>query len=158
MCKGVTIMERHEGGCRICGEKDTVRRINLYYSGSEGLMICETCEMNLVEHVRGMVLIAGIARKAGYKACKEVRKAKEEQKEQAEKVVSGHTLNKEVMLGTEDRGPMGIFEGYEECKVVSGHEEREVCICSHDRIDHQYPDSVCRVVECKCTGFAMPLY
>lgn len=117
-------MERHLGGCRVCGEKDTVRRINLYYSGSEGLMICETCEMNLVEHVRGMVLIAGIARKAGYKACKEVRKAKEEQKEQAE-------------------------------KVVSGHEEREVCICSHGRIDHQYPDSVCRVVGCICTGFVI---
>lgn len=127
-------MERHLGGCRVCGEKDLVRSINLYYSGSEGLTVCETCEMNLVEHVRGMVLIAGIARKAGYKACKEVRKAKEEQKEQAEKVVSGH----------EEREEMPI--------------PAPACICSHNRIDHQYPDSKCRVVGCVCTGFAMPLY
>ena len=69
-------MERHKGGCRICGESGWIRNVNLYYLGSEGLDLCEICEMNLVEHVRGMVLIAGIARKAGYKACKEVRKAK----------------------------------------------------------------------------------
>jgi RNA polymerase subunit RPABC4/transcription elongation factor Spt4 len=70
-------MERHKGCCRICGEKDLVRNINLYYLGSEELTVCAMCEMNLVEHVRGMVLIAGIARKAGYKARKEVQEAKD---------------------------------------------------------------------------------
>lgn len=69
------IMERHMGGCRICGEKAWVRNINLYYLGSEGLTVCEICEMNLIEHIRGMVLIAGIARKSGYRACRSIEKA-----------------------------------------------------------------------------------
>jgi len=74
-------MERLIGACRICGGCCSVRNINLYVVGSEGLWICEMCEMTVVEHVRGMILIAGIARKIGYQACKEVRKAKETQKE-----------------------------------------------------------------------------
>ena len=73
-------MERYSGCCRICGGKETVRSINLYYSGSEGLVVCTICEMVLVDHVRGMILVASIARKAGYKARKEVREAKEGEK------------------------------------------------------------------------------
>jgi hypothetical protein len=64
-------MERHIATCRVCGACNWVRHIDLYVSGSEGLDACEICEMSIVEYVRGLILIAGIARKEGYKACRQ---------------------------------------------------------------------------------------
>jgi len=64
-------MERYIGECKICGACNGVRHIALYVSGSEGLEACEICEMNIVGYVRGLILIAGIARKEGYKACRQ---------------------------------------------------------------------------------------
>lgn len=84
-------MERSIGTCRICGESYPVRNINInLYVGSEGLWACEMCEIAIVHYVRDMISIAGITRKAGYKACKEVREAKEAQKEKAEKILEGY--------------------------------------------------------------------
>lgn len=45
--------------CLICENDDTVRHVNLYISGSEGLWICHQCEMVVVTHIRDMRLIAG---------------------------------------------------------------------------------------------------
>lgn len=45
--------------CLICENDDTVRHVNLYISGSEGLWICHQCEMMLVTHIRDMRLLAG---------------------------------------------------------------------------------------------------
>jgi hypothetical protein len=45
--------------CLICENDDTVRLVNLYITGSEGLWICHQCEMVVVTHIRDMRLIAG---------------------------------------------------------------------------------------------------
>lgn len=45
--------------CTICHHDDTVRHVNLYVEGSEGLWICHQCEMMLVTHIRDMRLLAG---------------------------------------------------------------------------------------------------
>lgn len=44
--------------CLICEHDDTVRHVNLYVEGSEGLWICHQCEMMLVTHIRDMRLLA----------------------------------------------------------------------------------------------------
>jgi ribosome-binding protein aMBF1 (putative translation factor) len=62
--------------CRICGEDADGRNINLYVDGSEGLTICHSCEMILVESVRNLMQVGSRARMQGYKACKIVRGAK----------------------------------------------------------------------------------
>lgn len=66
-------LNRREGWCRVCGGKDMIRNINLYVTGSEGLNVCFMCEMNIVEYVRGVILLTGTARKLGYQAAKELR-------------------------------------------------------------------------------------
>ena len=44
--------------CMICGHRNasnnTVRNVNLYVNGSEGLDICHECEMRLVTYIRSM--------------------------------------------------------------------------------------------------------
>ena len=48
--------------CNICSNTEETRHINLYVSGSEGLIICHPCEMSLVQHVRDVMNIAGRAK------------------------------------------------------------------------------------------------
>ena len=52
--------------CRICQNKATTRYISLFVNGSEGLNICNSCEMVLVEFVRLMMNLTFHARKVAY--------------------------------------------------------------------------------------------
>ena len=70
-------MDTVKAECRICHVIEECRHVNLYVVGSEGLMLCHECEMRIVEYVRGMVSLTSKAKMAGYRACKEVQKAKE---------------------------------------------------------------------------------
>jgi len=74
------------GQCTICASVEDVRHLPLYVIGSEGLQVCHTCEMDLVTHVRSLMHLAAVSRKTGYKACKEIREAKEAQKEREHSV------------------------------------------------------------------------
>ena len=55
----------------VCNRKDIdIRNINLYVIGSEGLNVCEQCEMRLVEFVRGLRSLATTNYLQGYKDAK----------------------------------------------------------------------------------------
>lgn len=44
------------GYCMICREDNVeVRHIPLYVIGSEGLEVCHSCEMEIVEHIRSLM-------------------------------------------------------------------------------------------------------
>lgn len=45
---------RVKGTCMICGEDKSIRHIDLYVFGSEGLRACHDCEMKLVEFVKNL--------------------------------------------------------------------------------------------------------
>lgn len=59
--------------CRIChqvacGDRTvTVRNLNLYVIGSEGLDICHACEMIIVNTVRHLMEVSARAKIVGYK-------------------------------------------------------------------------------------------
>jgi exo-beta-1,3-glucanase (GH17 family) len=57
--------------CMICGQKEnnniTVRNIDLYIIGSEGLNICHECEMRLVQYIRDMRSLVATAKIVGVK-------------------------------------------------------------------------------------------
>lgn len=54
-----TSTDSRTGYCMIClADSEPVRHINLYVIGSEGLDVCHHCEMQLVEHVRGLRSLA----------------------------------------------------------------------------------------------------
>ena len=54
--------------CGICtDEVELVHFIALYITGSEGLYICNECEMRLVNHVRGMKSLVAKAKMLGVK-------------------------------------------------------------------------------------------
>lgn len=40
--------------CSICGSNEPTRNIDLYVFGSEGIDLCHTCEMKMVEMARQM--------------------------------------------------------------------------------------------------------
>lgn len=63
--------------CRICFEETDCKNLDLYVSGSEGLTICHSCEMKIVEFVRALMSVAANGRKTGFLACKRIREAKE---------------------------------------------------------------------------------
>ena len=41
----------YEGTCMMCLEKKTVRHVNLYITGSEGLTICSVCDLKIREFI-----------------------------------------------------------------------------------------------------------
>jgi hypothetical protein len=55
----------------VCGQEskstNTVRNIDLYIVGSEGLNICHECEMRLVQHIRDIRSVAITAKMVGIK-------------------------------------------------------------------------------------------
>jgi hypothetical protein len=58
--------------CRICGSKEErVRNVNLYLIGSEGTDMCHSCEMEVLNVIRAMTRVAGIARKSGYMSARQ---------------------------------------------------------------------------------------
>jgi len=61
--------------CRVCDEDVETRNIDLYVTGSEGLNICNTCEMLVVTYVRNLISLAGRSRKHGYLKCRDARDA-----------------------------------------------------------------------------------
>lgn len=73
---------RVRGECRICGNMDDLRHINLYVTGSEGLDICHDCEMRLVEFVRALKSIAARATLRAYKLARAVNIANQLSKEE----------------------------------------------------------------------------
>ena len=48
-------MHRVDGACMVCSQWTKVRHLPLYVIGSEGLTVCHTCEMKIVDFVRGMM-------------------------------------------------------------------------------------------------------
>jgi len=65
--------------CRVCGKEDKeCRFLPLYIDGSEGMYICNACEMVVVELIRGMCRVAYRAKLVGYKRAGEFRERMEE--------------------------------------------------------------------------------
>jgi transcription elongation factor Elf1 len=60
--------ERKPGTCMVCNEKELVRYIDLYISGSEGLVICHDCEMMVVDTIQNLRRLMNIGFQRGYKA------------------------------------------------------------------------------------------
>lgn len=52
--------------CRICRTETKCRNLDLYVTGSEGVWVCHVCEMAIVEFIRTMIRVAGIARRNIY--------------------------------------------------------------------------------------------
>jgi len=46
------------GVCRICEKETRVKHINLYVSGSEGLYVCQSCEIDIVALIRCLMNVA----------------------------------------------------------------------------------------------------
>ena len=62
------------GLCRICGKKhphEEIRNLNIYAFGSEGVNICHSCEMSVVEFLRAMSGVGSRARLQGYRTSQE---------------------------------------------------------------------------------------
>jgi len=64
------------GRCQVCGDMNDLKHLSLYVIGSEGLDICPSCEVVLVNMVRGLIEVGKRCRLGGYKAAKEVAEAK----------------------------------------------------------------------------------
>ncbi len=54
------------GTCMVCKDHILVRYIALYVIGSEGLLVCHTCEMQIVEFVRYLTHVHMEAWKRAY--------------------------------------------------------------------------------------------
>ena len=53
--------------CMLCLEEKECRYIDLYIIGSEGLQVCHSCEMKLVEYARSLRSKQSIKRMEEYK-------------------------------------------------------------------------------------------
>jgi len=53
--------------CGICTEVEEVKHITLYITGSEGLDICNGCEMRLVSYIRDMKSLVAKTKLLGVK-------------------------------------------------------------------------------------------
>lgn len=65
-----TMWKRGIAMCRVCGGEERpsmIRNINIYVTGSEGLNVCHSCEMHIVEYIRGLQMVAARAKLAGVK-------------------------------------------------------------------------------------------
>lgn len=52
--------------CKICHSENQVRNLNLYVNGSEGIDLCQECQMRIIKYIRELQNLASIARKHGY--------------------------------------------------------------------------------------------
>lgn len=96
------MQERASAYCMICGELKSCRHVNLYVIGSEGLVVCHTCEMEVVSFVQIVKRIGAIGKRTGYKAGKEERNlATKVAKEQ------GFLAAVEIIRDKEDRYGIG---------------------------------------------------
>lgn len=59
-------MKYYEGSCYCCESATCVRHIDIYVIGSEGLVICHSCEMNLVEWLREQASAAAEKKKRAW--------------------------------------------------------------------------------------------
>ncbi len=65
--------------CTLCGfESEDCIHLRLYVVGSEGVQCCLNCRAALAATARGIMHAASVARKIGYKAARQVAKAKAE--------------------------------------------------------------------------------
>ena len=67
-----------EGWCRVCVEFGEVKHLPLYVSGSEGVELCNDCEMIVVDLVRSMIRTTAKSRLIFAKDLKRIREAKDE--------------------------------------------------------------------------------
>lgn len=58
--------------CHCCGSQPS-RHVNLYTSGSEGVMLCCRCNIAVTNMVQAMIGIGGTAKMAGFKMAKRER-------------------------------------------------------------------------------------
>ena len=70
-------METIKTFCTVCSEEKDCRFLPLFVTGSEGTHVCHSCEMNIVEFVRGMIRLSSKSRKHGYSMAKKVRESKD---------------------------------------------------------------------------------
>lgn len=61
---GSPLDRSYPGRCYMCNDETTVRKIDLYVIGSEGLAFCHDCEMEVVEFVRGRITTNSMAHTA----------------------------------------------------------------------------------------------
>jgi len=68
--------------CYICwtekDEDNTLKDLPIYVSGSEGVEICFSCEMAIVQTIRNMAASAARSRKIAYKHSKKIRDLKQQ--------------------------------------------------------------------------------
>lgn len=43
------------GECRICGRNGETRHLPIYVTGSEGVDVCQACEIDIVNFIRSMM-------------------------------------------------------------------------------------------------------
>ncbi len=55
------------GNCGVCKQRNVkIRPIDLYVAGSEGIIMCNDCEIILVNFVRTLQSVGSIGFKSGY--------------------------------------------------------------------------------------------
>ena len=62
--------------CMICQEEKECRFLPIFVIGSEGLYCCHSCEMAILEFIRGMMRLSARSRKHGYAMAKKVRESR----------------------------------------------------------------------------------
>lgn len=65
--------------CRLCYAETKTRNIDLYVFGSEGLTVCNPCEMEIVSFVRSMNSVSARVKMALMKTQNQTRETKERQ-------------------------------------------------------------------------------
>ena len=63
--------------CTICREEKECRFLPIFVIGSEGMYCCHSCEMIILEFIRGMMKLSSRSRRHGYTMAKKVRESKE---------------------------------------------------------------------------------
>jgi len=67
-------MKKVAGRCFVCSSSENLKDFgSLYTNGSEGTVLCHTCEMDVVSHIRAMASLAARARKGGWVLAKKPR-------------------------------------------------------------------------------------
>ena len=57
------------GSCTLCHDSEvSVKRLDLYTIGSEGTLVCHTCELELVQFAQALMRANGDKRLAAFKA------------------------------------------------------------------------------------------